>query len=49
MARARGREVPGGCLVDANYGWVPVARVDAGEVGAGFVGGNGRVCRRALP
>ena len=38
MARARGREVPVGCLVDAHRGWVSVARVDAGGVGAGLVG-----------
>ena len=38
MARACGREVPVGCLVDAHRGWVPLARVDAGGVGAGLVG-----------
>ena len=38
MARASGREVPVGCLVDAHRGLVPVARVDAGGVGAGLVG-----------
>ena len=38
VARARGREVPVGCLVDPHRGWVPVARVDAGGVGASLVG-----------
>ena len=38
MARACGREVPVGCFVDAHCGWVPVARVDAGWVGAGLAG-----------
>ena len=38
MARARGREVSVGCLVDEYCSWVPVARVDAGEVGASLVG-----------
>ena len=38
MARACGWEVPVGCLVDAHRGWVPVARVNAGWVGAGLVG-----------
>ena len=38
MARACGREVPVGCLVDTYCGWVPVARVDAGGVGAGLAG-----------
>ena len=36
--RAGGREVPVGCLVDAHHGWVPVAHVDAGGVGAGLEG-----------
>ena len=38
MARARGRKVPVGCLVDAYCGWVPIACVDAGGVSAGLVG-----------
>ena len=38
MARARGREVPVGRLVDAHRGRVPIARVDAGGVGAPLVG-----------
>ena len=38
VARARGREVPVGFLVDAYCGWVRVARVDAGGPGAGLVG-----------
>ena len=38
VARARGREVPVGLLVDAHHGWVPVARVNAGGMGAGLVG-----------
>ena len=38
MARACGWEVPVGCLVDAYRGRVPVARVDAGGVGAGLLG-----------
>ena len=38
MARGGGQEVPVGCLVDAHCGSVPVARVDAGGVGAGLVG-----------
>ena len=38
MARACGREVAVGCFVDAHRGWVPVAPVDAGWVGAGLVG-----------
>ena len=38
MARARGREVPVGCVVEVYCGWVPVAHVDAGGVGAGLVG-----------
>ena len=38
MARAHGREVPVGCLVDGYRGWVPVAHVDAGGLGAGLVG-----------
>ena len=49
MARARGRKVPVGCLVDAYCGWVPIARVDAGGVGAGLVrvmgGCAGKLCR----
>ena len=49
MARARGLEVPIGCIVAVYCGRVPVARVNAGGVGAGLVGPNGRVCRRALP
>ena len=38
MARTRGWEVPVGCLMDTHRGWVPIARVDAGGVGAGLVG-----------
>ena len=38
MARARGREVPVGCLLDRYPARVPVARVDAEGVGAGLVG-----------
>ena len=38
MTRACGREVPAGCLGDAHRGSVPVARVDAGGVGASLVG-----------
>ena len=41
MARARWREVPVRCLVEVYCGWVPVARVDAGGVGAGLVGETG--------
>ena len=52
MACARGREVPVGCLVDAHHGWVPVARVNAGGVGAGFVrvmgGYAGEPCREVV-
>ena len=50
MARACGREVPVGCLVDAHRGSVPVAHVDAGRVGAGLVevmgGCAGESCRK---
>ena len=49
MARARGREVPVGCLLDAYPGLVPVARVDAAGVAAGLVavvgGCAGESCR----
>ena len=38
MARARAQEVPVGRLVHAHRGWVPLARVNAGGVGAGLVG-----------
>ena len=38
MARACGREIPVGCLVDAHRGLVSVARVDARAVAAGLVG-----------
>ena len=38
MARARGQEGPVGCLVDPCCGWVPVAPVNAGGLGAGLVG-----------
>ena len=38
MARARGQEVPVGCLVDAYCGLVPVAPVDAAGVCTSLVG-----------
>ena len=37
MGRARGQEIPVGCLPDVPRGWIAVARVDAGGVGAGLV------------
>ena len=38
MTPARGLEVPVGCLMDAHRRWVPVARVDAGGLGASLLG-----------
>ena len=45
MVRARGREVPAGCLVDGHRCWVPVAHVNAGGVGPGLVGVMGGCVR----